>query len=232
MRAFRLIVIVSLLAGCAASPHHEQPVQGRAFDLKQLAKSDIDMVADVNVTQSLGYLRALARKLYARNPSQLQRGRHRTQEAALHALFGPARRTRYAGLGGSRSATAIGLAFDETYQGDRVAAFIEGMRTMLLDAYGGKSRFYLHDSLDPQKLHYLARNFEVAFWKLGHDRDAAGRLYLLSNSLSGSGNLSFERLAGKLIGLQDHMAQVVADRTNRQIKNVIQSVASAVFFPI
>jgi hypothetical protein len=32
--------------------------------------------------------------------------------------------------------------------------------------------------------------------------------------------------------LQDYMAQVVADSSNRQIKNIIQSVASAVFFPI
>jgi hypothetical protein len=86
--------------------------------------------------------------------------------------------------------------------------------------------------LDPQKLHYLARNFEIAFWKLGHDREASGELFLLSNALDGSGDLSFERLAGKLIGLQDHMAQVVADTTNRRIKNVIQTVASAVFFPI
>lgn len=226
------MIVIGLLAGCAAPPRHAQPVQGRAFDIKQLAKSDVDMVADVSVSQSLVYLRGLARKLYARNPRQLERGRYGTQDAALHALFAPGRRTRYAGLGGRRSSQAIGLAFDPAYSGDRVAAFIEGMRTMLLDAYGGKSRFYLHDSLDPQKLHYLARNFEIAFWKLGHDRDPAGRLYLLSNSLSGSGNLSFERLAGKLIGLQDHMAQVVADRTNRQIKNVIQSVASAVFFPI
>jgi hypothetical protein len=106
------------------------------------------------------------------------------------------------------------------------------MRSMLLHAYGDKVEFYMHDAFDPQKLHFLARNLEVAFWKLRHDRDAGGELYLLSNSLEGTGDLSFERLAGKLISLQDHMAQVVADTTNRQIKNVVQRVASAVFFPI
>ena len=135
-------------------------------------------------------------------------------------------------LRGRRSTVALALAFDETYPGDRVAAFIVGMRTMLLDAYDGKSRFYVHDMLDPQKLYYLARNFEIAFWKLGHDRNIDGSLFLLSNSLDGTGDLSFERIAGKLIGLQDHMAQVVADSTNRQIKNVVQGVAQAVFFPI
>ena len=39
-------------------------------------------------------------------------------------------------------------------------------------------------------------------------------------------------LAGKLVALQDLMAKVVADGSNRQIKNVIQRVTSAVFFPI
>ena len=123
-----------------------------------------------------------------------RRGRPRSS-----ALFGPRRLTHYPGLYGRRSAAAINLAFDENFPGDRVAAFVEGMRTMLMDAYGGKQRFYLIDILDPQKLHYLARNFEIAFWKLGHDREPDGRLYLLSNSLRASGNLSFERLAGKLI---------------------------------
>ena len=214
------------------SPSPRQSVQPREFAIDDLAKADIDMVAEVNIRQSVSYLRELARKLYVRNPNQVRRGGHASVDAALHALFGLRRLDQYPGLLGRRSSDAIQLAFDETYVGDRVGAFVEGMRTMLLDAYGGKQRFYLHDSLDPQKLHHLARNFEIAFWKLGHDRDADGELFLLSNALEGSGDLSFERIAGKLIGLQDHMAQVTADGTNRRIKNVIQSVASAVFFPI
>jgi hypothetical protein len=32
--------------------------------------------------------------------------------------------------------------------------------------------------------------------------------------------------------LQDSSARIVAETTNRRIKNVIQSVAQAVFFPI
>jgi hypothetical protein len=151
---------------------------------------------------------------------------------ALNALVGPRRLDYYPGLGGKRSAQAIALAFDESYAGDRVAAFIFGMHSMLLDAYDGKHEFYVIDVLDPQKLYYLARNFETAFWKLRHDRDGYGQVFLLSNSLAGEGNLSFERLAGKLIALQDLMAKVVADGSNRQIKNVIQRVTSAVFFPI
>lgn len=234
MSAFRSIAVVLLacgLLGCQTQGER-QVVESQEFEIDDLAKADIDMVAEVNIRQSMDYLRELARKLYVRNPNQLPRGGHASRAAALDALFGLRRPARYPGLRGRRSSEAIQLAFDETFVGDRVAAFVEGMRTMLLDGYGGKQEFYLPDMLDPQKLHYLARNFEIAFWKLGHDREASGELFLLSNALDGSGDLSFERLAGKLIGLQDHMAQVVADTTNRRIKNVIQTVASAVFFPI
>ena len=221
-----------LLLGCQQRPARNQPVQAEEFDISALGKTDGDMMAEINLRYSLEYLREYARKLYARNPNQLQRGRHLDREAAMNALFGPRRLTRYPGLNGKRSAQAIGLAFDEDFHGDRVAAFIEGLRTMMMDAYDGKDAFYLFDVLDPQKLYYLARNFEIAFWKLRHDRDSRGRVFLLSNSLQGEGNLSFERLAGKLVALQDLMAKVVADGSNRQIKNVIQRVTSAVFFPI
>ncbi|MCB1791935.1 MAG: hypothetical protein KDJ24_16650 [Gammaproteobacteria bacterium] len=220
------------LLGCESAPGRDTPVRPRAFAIDNIAKADVDMVAEINVQHSMDYLRELARKLYVRNPNQLLRSGFTTREQALKVLFQQGAAARFTGLQGSRSSTAIALAFDERYVGDRVAAYIYGLSTMLIDGYGGKSTFYISDTLDPQKLYYLARNIEIAFWKLGHDRNGKGELYLLSNSLDGSGDLSFERIAGKLIGLQDHMAQVVADSSNRQIKNVIQGVASAVFFPI
>jgi hypothetical protein len=227
-----VLLACSILLACQSRPTTGQAVRASQFEIDAVAKSDVDMVAETSIDQSLGYLRELARKLYVRNPDQLQRGRYKTRAAAMNALFGLRRLKHHPDLQGRRSSAAIHLAFDENYRGDRVAAFVEGMRTMLIDGYGGRSEFYLHNMLDPQKLHYLARNYEIAFWKLEHDHDPRGRLYLFSNSLEGSGDLSFERLAGKLIALQDYMAQVVADSGNRRIKNVIQSVASAVFFPI
>ncbi len=115
-----------------------------------------------------------------------------------------------------------------------MAALIYGLRTMLVDAYGGEREFYLAHEYDPQKIYYLARNIEIAAWRLRSKRDPDGHLYLLSIGRDAQGvvNTSFERLVGKLIALQDRFAQIVADTSNRRIKNVIQSVASAVFFPI
>lgn len=228
-----VIILISLgLVACQGSPQRDSPVQGRDFSIDSLAKGDVDMVAEISVRQSLDQLRELTRKLYVRNPNQYRRGGYVSAEAALNRLFGPRRLDVIPILQGRRSTAAIQLALAPDYTGDRVQAFAFGMRTMLLDAYGGDEKFYLHDTLDPQKIYYLARNFEVAFWKLRHDRDPAGQPLLLSNELSGAGDLSFERLAGKLIALQDLMAQVIADSTNRQLKNVIQGVASVVFFPL
>ena len=45
-------------------------------------------------------------------------------------------------------------------------------------------------------------------------------------------NLSCEREFGKMIGYQDVMAQVAAQRTNRTIRRVVQTLATAVFLPI
>ena len=45
-------------------------------------------------------------------------------------------------------------------------------------------------------------------------------------------NLSFEREIGKIIGYQDAMAQIAAQRYNRAIRRSIQTLATAVFLPI
>ena len=227
-----LVTLCLLLVACQPRPARYEPVQADEFDISAVAKNDGNMVVETNLRHSRRYLRELARKLYKRNPNQLWRGGHASHDAALNALFGPHRPAAYPGLQGRRSAQAIGLAFEQGFHGDRVGAFIEGMLTMQADAYDGKDAFYIYDILDPQKIYYLARNFETAFWKLRHDRDVHGQLFLLSNSTNGGGNLSFERLAGKLIALQDLTAKVVADGSNRQIKNAIQRVTSVVFFPI
>ncbi len=104
---------------------------------------------------------------------------------------------------------------------------------MVMAAYEYKTDFYLLDTVDEQKLYNSARNIEIAVWKLGHDVNTNGELFLYTNSLSGEPvNLSYERLFGKLIATQDNLALVIADKNNRVIKNVIQKMATAVFLPI
>jgi hypothetical protein len=104
---------------------------------------------------------------------------------------------------------------------------------MVFLAYNGKTEFYVTDSLDPQKLYNSARNVEIAAWKLANARGPGGELLILSNEMAGGApNLSFEREFGKIIAYQDVMAQIAAQRTNRTIRRVVQTLATAVFLPI
>ena len=71
---------------------------------------------------------------------------------------------------------------------------------------------------------------QIHLWK-----DAKmGQPLLLSNdiALDGVQNLSYEREFGKLIAYQDSLARVIAERTNRNIRFVVQGVALKVFLPL
>ena len=222
------------LTGCQSTPKKqgETNVNSRPFKLSNIAKGDIDMVAETNIRLTMKMLQELAIKLYKRNPMEWRKAGYQNPQQAAEAIFTDARHDVYK-LHGKRSIDALRLTFDNTFSGDRVFAFIYGMRTMILAAYKDKQSFHMLDSLDPQKIYNAARNIEVAAWKLGHDRDAHGELYLVSNQLNGPViNLSYERTFGKLIALHDSMAQIIADKSNRTIKNVIQGVAKMVFLPI
>ncbi len=172
-------------------------------------------------------------KLYRRNPREWRKGNYSSMDAALARAFDARAEFRFAELGNARGADAIMLALKPEYAGDRVFAFGVGLASMVFLAYNGRTEFYLTDSFDPQKLYNSARNIEIAAWKLANARDARGEPLLLSNEIAGDArNLSFERELGKMIAYQDVMAQIAAQRTNRIIRRVVQSLATAVFLPI
>jgi len=228
-----VLALVLSLAGCNLATNSDSPVKSRSFKLDDLAKSDVDLVLEMQLNYSLEYLENLMEKLYKRNPQELRKGGWRNRKGAIQRVFGPGRARSFPALRGKRSVDAMRLAFGIDYHGDRVLALMEGLRGMLLDSYSGKRELFLLDELDPQKLYNAARNIEITAWKLNNDRNEEGRLFLISNEISGPvPNLSFERLFGKMIAVQDSTARFVAETTNRRIKNVIQSIASAVFLPI
>jgi len=236
------ILALGAFAGCArevrmpsAAPGtgHRAPPQGREFQPGDLVKSDVDSIAEIHLQESLASARLLTEKLYRRNPREWRRGGHASLEAAVARAFDPRHDWRLPELGNARGTDALALAFRPEFGGDRVLAFGVGLASMLMRAYGDQTEFYLLDTLDPQKLYNAARNVEVAAWKLATARDAAGALMLLSNEIgNGPPNLSFEREIGKLIAYQDSLARVVAERTNRTIRRVVQSVATMAFLPL
>lgn len=218
------ILSVLILAGCAGSG---EDVKRQDFEMSCLVKNDIDLVTEMHQRVVFAALKELAVKLYKRNPREWKKEGNKSLEVAVAALSADP----FPSVEGKTSIDCIRLAFDEEFQGDRVKAFVAGLETMVLNSYDGHRTFYIYNMLDAQKLYNSARNIELASWLIRTKHDSSNTLFLLSSDEGGRMNMSIERLFGKMINAQDMMAQIMADRTNRTIKNVLQSLITA-FIPI
>ena len=102
-------------------------------------------------------------------------------------------------------------------------------------------KFCLGDhGLDPSLFNKLqadgfetsARNIEILLWRLRNNRQTNGQPYLITSERDGViDNLSFERLFGKLIALQDMMARIARDADNRRVTRAVHT-ATSVFIPL
>ncbi|HOP40615.1 MAG TPA: hypothetical protein PLI53_06190 [Geobacteraceae bacterium] len=218
------ILSILILVGCSSSC---KDVKGRNFEVSSLVKNDIDLVTETHQRVVFAALRELAVKLYKRNPREWKKERNESLEVAVAVLSGDP----FPSVEGKTSIDCIRLAFDEEFHGDRVKAFVSGLETMVLNSYDGHRDFYLYNMLDAQKLYDSARNIELASWLIRTKRDSTDTLFLLSANEGDKMSLGIERLFGKMINAQDMMAQIMADRSNRTIKNVLQSLVTA-FIPI
>jgi len=211
-----------LLTGC------RNPVDSSMFD--SLAKTNVDMIADSSLRELNRLMGELLVKLYKRNPSQLDHAPGMSVGQRQVQIFDTSGRLSFAELGYRQGTDALNLAFDPLYQGDRVFALMAGMVGMVRSSYNWQEEQFMLDSLDEQLLFNSARNIEVIAWRLSNSRDAGGKLLLLSNSQPGEEeNLSYERIFGKMIAIQDMMAFTVVGKWERGFNSVLQK---AVFFPM
>jgi len=222
------MLLMFSLSGCGSMP---KPV-------RNLGKTDVDFVMDVHVKQQKFLLMELTRKLYVRNPDELQKAEGVSVEQRMKQIFGEADAIDlpplvFDELDGKTGIEAILLSFDENFTGDRVFAAIVGLSEMLRRSYNHQQEFFIIDSLDEQALYNSARNIEVFVWRLYHRKDANGELFLLTNDVSdGQFDTSFDRIFSKMVMVQEMMAYIVADKTNRSITKVAHGVAQFVFLPI
>ncbi|MFP8966533.1 hypothetical protein ACKC9G_08165 [Pokkaliibacter sp. CJK22405] len=224
LRILAVWFLLSLLGGCTSDPHRS---------LSQLAKTDIDLVIDAYINEQEALCRALTRKLYKRNPFELHKNKGMTIDQRMDQLFRRPRQLAFAELKFNKGTNAIDLAFDPTFRGDRVFALMVGLTSMLDAAYGNRTDYYFIDQLPADKLDKSARNLEIVLWRLKNKGPAAGSVWLLSNSLDPEKpNLSFERLFGKMIALQDMMATIAGDGDQRAVNRFVQGIASTALFPL
>lgn len=216
------LLYLLLMTGCS----------GSSFRVQDLAKTDIDMVADLHYQQVELLLKELTVKLYKRNPRELQKVPGKTIDLRVTQIFTHPGKPQFAELGGG-GIDAMQLSVDPVFRGDRVFALMVGMTGMIRESYGLKTEFFMLSKLDHQKLYHSARNIEIAMWRIRTHLDEQGKALILTNSRRGEGyNLSYERLFGKLIAHQDMLALIIAQKNQRVIKTVALNVASMAFIPL
>ena len=219
---FACLSFLSFLSGC------RNPIDTSVLDA--LAKTDIDMIADTSLNELNHLMDDLLVKLYKRNPRELDKESGLSIGQRQNQIFDTPGRLVFKELNHLQGTAALDLAFNPTYQGDRVFALMTGLMGMVRSSYNWQSEQFMLDSLDEQKLFDSARNIEVLAWRLSNARDASGELLLLSNSQPGEKeNLSYERIFGKMIAIQDMMAFTVVGKWDRGVNSVLQK---AVFLPL
>lgn len=220
MRLLLIVMVSSALCGCAG------------YELKNLAKSDIDLVTDQFITKTREDVRELAVMLYRRNPEQLAKNPGMTIEGRLAQLKVHRYKLQFLELGYDHGTDAMNLAFDPSFAGDRVFALIVGLGSMLRQAYAYQPEVFLPDQLDAQVLLISAQNVEMLAWKLKNSRKPNGEHYIITYEKRGVvDNLSFERLFGEIIVLQEMMAGIIGDSDNRTVTGAVYAV-SKVFIPL
>ena len=217
------LLLLALAMGCQSTTD---------FHVKDLVKSDIDQVSDIHMNQAVDLLKDLTRKLYRRNPGELAKAPGHTIDSRIQEIFRCPGDRIHEELESKTGTEAILLAFEPDFPRDRVFAVMYGLHTMIRASYNDRCELFMLDYLDSQNLYNSARNIEILVWRLKTRTDAHGVPLLLTNSTNGNvENLSFERLFGKLIAVQDTLAVIIGQRTGRFFREVIQTAGMA-FLPI
>jgi len=222
------------LAGCTAfdtPPGPQGPVAGEPASGGEIAQSDINRIATLGMRDNFASLMRLADKLYRRNPAEWRKTSATSRDEALGQIRAAIEsRLPWTELKGQRDIKALAFALTPDFSGDRVAAFIVANADMLVTAHGGKTSFYLLDSLDAQHIFNAARNMEIAAWMLSNRRNAAGQPLLLADEINAQDrNLSFEREFGKIIGRLDLLAAAVTEKYRRAAITYVQNLVGGVF---
>lgn len=233
---FACLLTAALLAGCRGQPIQRRDGSSsvRSFSLKELAKSDVDTVVEIHQQEVIAILRTLTLKLYRRNPKEWRTSGFGSADTATAALFKPLAHWQLSLQKNLPWETALLDPWRANFTGDRVKALMNGLLVMHMTAFNHQTEFYLLTEVDAQKLYNAARNTEAVAWKLSNAKNLRGEPMLLSNSFDRNDvvNLSFEREFGKLIGIQDTLARIIEDKSNRAIRFGMVNVASMIFLPI
>ncbi|MDR0210740.1 MAG: hypothetical protein LBJ33_16500 [Pseudomonas putida] len=232
----RLLLAGTLFALCACTQEQGRDVLTQFGDGKpsELFQTSVDRMATIAMRDNLQSLYLLMNKLYQRNPNQWRQSGYLDAATAEQQIrLAIEQRQPLAQLGDRRDLAALSYALSPEFRGDRVGAFIYAIGSMLITAHGGRTEFYMTDTIDPLFVNNAARNIEKATWMLSQRQDANGVLLLFSNEISEeASNLSFAVEFGKIVARLDLLAQMLDERYRRIGLNYAQSLLLLNFLPV
>ncbi|KJK06937.1 hypothetical protein [Pseudomonas tussilaginis] len=227
-------VLILCTSACSQQQGRDIATQLSQGNPQELFQTSVDRMATLAMRDNLRSLYLLMSKLYQRNPNQWRQSGFvdpATAERQIRQAI--EQRLPLPQLGERRDLAALSYALSPAFRGDRVGAFIYAIGSMLVTAHGGRTEFFMTDTLNPQFVSNAARNIEKATWMLSQRQDDNGVLLLFSNEISQEGtNLSFAVEFGKIVSRLDLLAQMLDERYRRIGLNYAQSLLLMNFLPV
>ena len=208
-----VLSIALVVAGCSGG------------SIKNVAKTDVDLISDISVQTLDDYLRRLTIELYRDNPEELAKSAF-TFENRIVQIIDYSVAVVYKELDFKQRTEAIELALDSSYRGDRVFALMIGITSTIRHSYNNQREFFIFDSIDPQKLYNSSYNLQLLNQKLHNE---AQNLIKIEKHYDNVNNAYV--LLDKISTTQDFMSQIMADKTSRVINKTLTGTAS-VFLPV
>lgn len=195
--------------------------------LKNIAKNELDLVADTGVRTVRDFLTEITLELYHLNPRELKKVAGMDLQARSIQIVEYPVAVAYKELDYQQGVDAIKLSFNPKYSGDRVFALMIGISSMVSISYNNQSDFYLFDQLDPQKLYDSSINLDLVRKKL-QSQKAGKQTFVVSDAERPDYIYS---LLSKISAVQEMIANLTSDKSGRIVNKALQGVAT-MFLPI
>ena len=199
--------------------------------LKNIAKTDIDLITEIHAVNAKSHIEDLIIKLYKLNPIYIKKNENFNNVSQVILDVFKEVDIDEVDKTGQENIDFILKGFNKNFTGDRIYYICKGLYGMINASYNYKSKFYFTDpNISAQKLMNTAVNIETLVWRLNNTKDDGVLLITTNNIKKNKINLSFERLFGKLINNQENMARIVSSQQGRMIQKAAKGIVSKVLF--
>ena len=221
MKNITLIILIIFLASCKNNV------------LTNIAKTDIDIITEIHVSNAKENIEDLIIKLYKLNPIYIRKNEKFNNVSEVIIDIFKDIDVKKIDKTGKDNINLILKGFNHDFNGDRIYYICKGLYGMINASYNYKNKFYLTDpKLDAQKLMNTTINIETLVWRLSNSKNNGELLIKTNNINKNKINLSFERLFGKLINNQENMARIISSQQGRIIQKAAKGIVSSIFLPI